>query len=230
MAVQSNLSDTLFARGGAAWLLVSLFLTLILVPFIENIPQSHIVLDGAISMVTATVVIAIWKRNLLRTPLVGLALVLIPVTWVSLFVKSTGLFVAHCLFASVFFWLSGALVLVLSIRHRFTSIDSVFGAISAYLLFGLGWAFMYWAIYTAVPDSFNWPAQAVLEDPGGRTVGIFSDLIYYSMVTMSTLGYGDVTPIGKVARTLSWMQSVTGQFYVAVVIAWLVSALPRNLE
>ncbi|MEM1069384.1 MAG: potassium channel family protein [Planctomycetota bacterium] len=55
----------------------------------------------------------------------------------------------------------------------------------------------------------------------------FSTLIYYSFVTMSTLGYGDIIPNGRVTRTLAWMQSVTGQFYVAVAIAWLVSSLPK---
>ena len=54
-----------------------------------------------------------------------------------------------------------------------------------------------------------------------------SEFIYFSFVTMATLGYGDITPLGRVPRTLAWIQSVTGQFYVAVVIAWLVSALPR---
>ena len=54
-----------------------------------------------------------------------------------------------------------------------------------------------------------------------------SKFIYYSFVTMTTLGYGDIAPLDRATRTLSWMQAVAGQFYVALVIAWLVSALPR---
>jgi hypothetical protein len=56
----------------------------------------------------------------------------------------------------------------------------------------------------------------------------FSHMVYFSFVTMSTLGYGDVLPKTPLAQTLAWMQSVLGQFYLAVLVAWLVSALPRG--
>jgi len=45
---------------------------------------------------------------------------------------------------------------------------------------------------------------------------------------MSTLGYGDMTPETTVVQTLTWMQSVSGQFYIAVLVAWLVSEIPRR--
>ena len=54
-------------------------------------------------------------------------------------------------------------------------------------------------------------------------VAEFSQFVYFSFVTMSTLGYGDITPQNSVAKTLTWMQSVTGQFYIAVLVAWMVS-------
>ena len=56
----------------------------------------------------------------------------------------------------------------------------------------------------------------------------FSQVVYFSFVTMSTLGYGDIVPETPLAQTLAWMQSVLGQFFLAVLVAWLVSALPRH--
>jgi len=50
----------------------------------------------------------------------------------------------------------------------------------------------------------------------------FSDFMYYSYVTLSTLGYGDITPISPFARTLSFMQAVTGQLYLTIMVAGLV--------
>lgn len=56
----------------------------------------------------------------------------------------------------------------------------------------------------------------------------YSQVAYFSFVTMSTLGYGDIVPETPLAQTLTWMQSVMGQFYLAVLVAWIVSAVPRT--
>jgi voltage-gated potassium channel len=223
-----RLQEFLSTPGNTAWMLGSILLALILVPFVERLPQSRAAVDVGLTLIVVFAVAAIWRRRLWRMPVLGLALLTIPTTWVSLFVDSHPLFVCQCVCVSCFFWFAGATVLLLSIRHRFTTLDAVLGAISAYLMFGLGWAYIYWAIDVAVPGSFCWPTHVDLGSGYPNSTGVFSELVYYSMVTMSTLGYGDITPIGGFARTMSWMQSVAGQFYVAVVIAWLVSALPRD--
>ncbi len=73
------------------------------------------------------------------------------------------------------------------------------------------------------------PKGSVAEVPEpDRNVGELSTLVYYSFVTMSTLGYGDILPHTGLARTVSWMQSVLGQFYLAVLVAWLVTEIPRR--
>ena len=56
----------------------------------------------------------------------------------------------------------------------------------------------------------------------------FSQLVYFSFVTMSTLGYGDIVPRIPLAFTLTWTQSVIGQFYLAVLVARLVGVLPQS--
>jgi hypothetical protein len=53
-------------------------------------------------------------------------------------------------------------------------------------------------------------------------------LTYYSFITLTTVGYGDVTPVSAAARTLSWMEAIAGQFYVAVIVAGLVSLFVAN--
>ena len=49
-----------------------------------------------------------------------------------------------------------------------------------------------------------------------------NDFIYYSFVTLTTVGYGDITPVSPPARTLSWLEAMMGQFYIAVLVAFLV--------
>lgn len=91
------------------------------------------------------------------------------------------------------------------------------GAICVFLLLGMIWAFAYSLLELAVPDSFR-----------GLGVGagpeFDSGWLYFSFVTLTTLGYGDITPATGIARTLAYMQAVAGQFYVAVLVAGLVSA------
>ena len=94
-------------------------------------------------------------------------------------------------------------------------INKIIGAICIYLLLGLNWAMFYLFINMAIPGSFH----GLSSNEIGNQV---SDLLYYSFVTMTTLGYGDLTPVKPLARTVAYLQAVVGQFYVAVLVAWLV--------
>ena len=101
------------------------------------------------------------------------------------------------------------------------SIDRIFAAIVAYMLVGLGFAAAYQVIVAVAPESFALPATS----GGANELERFEvHLIYFSFVTITTLGYGDITPRLPLAQMLAVLEAVTGQFYVAVVIAWLVSA------
>jgi hypothetical protein len=87
------------------------------------------------------------------------------------------------------------------------------GAIAVYLLFGVFWAHAYHIAAMLVPGSFAGPAE--LTNVSGWA--------YYSFVTLTTVGYGDITPVSQVARTLSIAEALTGQLYLAVLIARLVA-------
>jgi len=94
-------------------------------------------------------------------------------------------------------------------------VNKIIGAICIYLLLGLNWAFLYLFTNMAIPDSFNGLSST---DIGTQ----LPELVYYSFVTITTLGYGDLTPVKPLARTLAFMEGFVGQFYVAVLVAWLV--------
>lgn len=91
------------------------------------------------------------------------------------------------------------------------------GAICVFLLLGIIWSFAYSLLELAVPGSFS--GFDTGQDPGSE-----SSWLYFSFVTLTTLGYGDITPESATARTLAFMQAVVGQFYIAVLVAGLVSA------
>jgi hypothetical protein len=91
------------------------------------------------------------------------------------------------------------------------------GAICVYLMLGVIWALAYSLVELATPGSFSGVAA-------GQDAGWDSEWLYFSFVTLTTLGYGDILPLSELARALAYMEAVTGQFYVAILVAGLVSA------
>src|SRR5262249_56877801 len=97
--------------------------------------------------------------------------------------------------------------------------EQVYAALSAYLLAGLVFGVLHWAI------TIRWPGSLAEAGAVGTPVPIpLSTAIYYSFVTLATLGYGDVVPRTQVARGLAVLEAVGGQLYIAVMIARLVGA------
>ena len=96
--------------------------------------------------------------------------------------------------------------------------NRIIGAISIYFLLALIWALIYSLIEVWQPNSFNIPNYVAL----GIRQQMICDLIYFSNVTLTTLGYGDIVPISNLARTLANLEAIAGQLYVAIVIASMV--------
>jgi hypothetical protein len=94
-------------------------------------------------------------------------------------------------------------------------VNKIIGAICIYLLLGLDWSFLYLFINMAIPNSFNGLSSTEIGNQ-------LPELVYYSFVTITTLGYGDLTPVKPLARTVAFLEGFVGQFYVAVLVAWLV--------
>jgi len=91
--------------------------------------------------------------------------------------------------------------------------DTIQGGIAVYFLSGLLWAFFYETLLLFNPDAILF---------SNHVLGKFSDLIYFSFVTITTLGYGDITPVSRMAKNLALLEAVWGQTYLAVLVARLV--------
>jgi hypothetical protein len=98
--------------------------------------------------------------------------------------------------------------------------DRVRGAIAVYLLVGLTWSFIYHFIALVIPGAFSVPASLTAR-PGEQEYQ--ATLSYFSFVTMTTLGYGDVVPVSPVARVFVIIEALIGQLYPATLLARLVS-------
>lgn len=93
--------------------------------------------------------------------------------------------------------------------------DVLCASLAAYLLLGLLWTLAYWLVAELIPNAFAFSA-------GDKTLQ-GSNGLYFSFITLATVGYGDITPVAKVARMLAASEAIVGLLYVAVLIARLVS-------
>ncbi len=117
-------------------------------------------------------------------------------------------------------------VIVLILRHLFTTgrvtVDTIASSLCVYFLLAILWAEFYSIMEIANPGSFHVNTPGAADTPlelGGDGTAL---ALYYSLVTMSTLGYGDVVPKTAPARMFAAMEAVTGQMYLAVLVARLV--------
>ena len=208
-------------------LLASLLFVLAFVPVFEPHRFGNLLLKlGFTAILVFSVFASVQKRTVL-IPMLAVMSAGLAISWVAFFIDNSTLFVVSCFLLSFVFLMTAIAILANVLRRHFATVQSIFGAICTYLLLGLAWALLYWATERIEDESLRFVGRAPAAS-GVRDVAPFSQLIYFSFVTMSTLGYGDITPETPAARTLTWMQSVTGQFYLAVLVAWLVSAIPKQ--
>jgi hypothetical protein len=110
-------------------------------------------------------------------------------------------------------------ILCFVFRERRLTSDGLFATVAVYLLVALLFAQLYLLVLAWNPASFNLPPLT----EGQRLQGLQDEMVYFSLVTLATLGYGDVLPLSETARALAVIEAVVGQFYVAVIVAVFVS-------
>ena len=116
-----------------------------------------------------------------------------------------------------------ALVIRALFQQRTITADLICASLCAYLLLGVCWAFVYAFIECQMPGSFHMSdvhlAEAESLEVSRAHLGF---AMYYSFVTLSTLGSGDVIPVNSISRVFSYSEAVAGQVYLAVLVARLV--------
>jgi hypothetical protein len=103
------------------------------------------------------------------------------------------------------------------LKQREVTGETISMSISIYLLLGLSWALLYIVIFTRHPEAFSFGTS-----PGVSEQHMFPILIYFSLTTLSTIGFGDITPLSLHARYAAVAEGITGQFHLAILVARLV--------
>jgi hypothetical protein len=207
--------DTWQSEANLSLFLVMIVLFSFVLPVL-GFGREHIRLysDAIFSVMTISGVAVGWGRPRLMLVAGLIGAVAIAVRWIDDFAPSPTMQLWSDA-TSIAAIIAIAIVLLAQVfRPGRVSSARVQGAIAVYLILGAGWAHAYHIVDVVQPGSFN-SAAGPLSNA--------SDWIYYSFVTLSTVGYGDITAARPIARVLSIGEALSGQLYLAVLIARLVA-------
>ena len=117
----------------------------------------------------------------------------------------------------VFFVVITGICLFSTLNKHPVTANVLYGAAVTYLLIGLVFANIFYLIDVTHVHAFNFREL-------NRTDSPWQIFTYYSFVTLTTLGYGDITPVSSIARTFAWIEAALGQIYLTILIAQLVGS------
>jgi Ion channel len=200
---------------GLSIFLVLLVVVILVLPALRPVGTlGRIVGDAIFSLLLISGAAAIPRRRLTLLIVSVVATAALLVRWASMLAPSVVLEEWRALSSLVSVGLLSLIVLAQVFRKGPVTLSRIQGAIAVYLLLGLAWAIAYELLALRQPGAF-------------AGAGVDGDLpqrwLYYSFVTLTTVGYGDVTPVHPIARSLAVLEALTGQLYPAILLARLVS-------
>lgn len=205
-------------------LLASILAALVAQPFVVHLSTGgRAAYDLFVAAVALGVLLVVFRERWERQVAMALALPAVALT-VALYVVPDRLAAAAAVayHASVALFLGFAVAVIVRdvFRHRSIGLDEIFGAFGGYILLGLVWGNLYVLVEVLAPGTFAVSAEVRWQlDDWHLRRALFN---YVSFATMASLGYNDVIAVTPLANTLTWIEVMAAQFYLAVVIAQIV--------
>jgi VanZ family protein len=199
-------------------LFLSLLALLIAVPFLSETDHGRVIIALVNVMVLLTAVAAVgrsWFSFVIAFILVLPALLF---RLLALESNSPGYLALSWGFNAVFYTFTLANLLNYVLRRDFMTADKLYGAVAAYMLVAILWAFLYGVLQYFYPGAYGVGGTPKVLDMG--------EMIYFSFTALSTAGFGDITPMLIQSRFLTILEMVTGVMYVAILIARLTGVYP----
>ena len=215
MNLFSNVSNKFLTTSNSILLLLVIF-TIFLIPFFP-IEWHRILYSVCFTLIFLLSALALTKY---RSRIFNIAFIVILIEWLSELLNLSTLSTLSFLANIVFFDLIVVLFILQIVRAKTVTPRVLMESVTAYLLLGLSFAIMIGLISVADPNSFTFPH---LKQPMVEGISYTTNYIYYGFVTLTTLGYGDVVPLTPAAKSFSIFTAITGQLYIAIIIATLVS-------
>ncbi len=198
-------------QGRMLFLLVTLVLLIFIRPFFS---EQSVLLGFFLAALLLGTLYAI-SRGDRRVFIIAVALggPHVGAIWLGRLVLGNVGYLIGVVFGLLFYGFVALILLRYILRAPTVTADMLYGAASVYFLLGLVWAMAFVLVEMQHPGSLS------IERPGPLA---WDDFMYYSFVTLTTLGYGDITPLTQSARSLAILEAITGVFYTTMLVARLV--------
>ena len=207
----------------AVELLAALAVLFFTVPFVNDLPSGDLIEALLVTLVMVSAVLAVGGRRRTLVTAVALVIPALAAKWMNHLRPDLVSPLIYIITAIAFFAFISAQLLLFILRARQVDANVLCAGLSGYLLLGLLWVPAYLLVARLNPAAFVMTAGT---DTGAPMDGFHA--FYFSFITLCTVGYGDVTPVSKVARMLAVVEAIAGLFYMAVLISRLVSVYSSN--
>jgi len=212
---------------GENWLdifLYILFFNFFLAPFVDS-PFVRLLTSLLYSLLMIAGVVSMSRHTSIRLVSAAIACLAISLRWLKHIMPTPLIVKLGTLAIFIFMIMMTVVTLIKVFRQGRVTSHRVKGAIAAYLLFGMTWSLLYGLLDQILPNAFNLAAGTDGFTPERQEI-----FTYFSFVTLTTVGYGDITPIHEIARMFVVIEALIGQLYPATLLARLVSLQLMNQD
>lgn len=201
-----------FIFGKYTFLLASLILMIILMPMSDNTGDTF-ASTVVLSVIFIGSIYSIIQNKKFLFVSILLVIASFIINWLLELSPKSDLLHWMFLVQPIFFVYVTILIVLNILEAKRITIDIIFGSACGYLLIGVTWAMIFEFLVMMDPNAFSIPSQFITQ----------SDVSYLSFTTISTLGYGDITPNAPIAKAFCVLEAIIGLFYVSTLVARLVA-------
>jgi len=212
--LRQTLAAAWVSRSSHLVFLVVLALFIVATPFVGTLPRAELINSALLTLVLISGLLVLQAR---RGTLVLAILLAVPglvARWINYYQPELMPVFVHLVFGMLFLALVAVLFLRFILRAPRVTAQVLEAGISTYLVFGLLWTLAYMLVGRLAPDAFAFSLPGQSMDA--------ANALYYSFVSLTTMGYGDILPVSRAARMLAVSEATTGVLYMSVLIARLV--------
>lgn len=221
--VDEDLTQLVRVGGRCSYVLLALLSLILLYPYVIEWAWGRLVLMAMVSWIVIAIAYAVGRSRERLIAASFFAVTLIGLQWIYLATGNRLIFGVGVVIFLLFVAFAIAQLFAYLMRHGPVTGDKLHAALAVYVLGAFLWAGLYTLLNHINPDSFlvNTARGGLLD---------FYDMLYFSFTTLTSAGYGDLTPATRRAESLVILEQIAGVFYVAVLIARLAGLYPPGAD
>jgi hypothetical protein len=219
-----DLAQVIRGRGPCTYLLLSLIALILFYPYFQEGGVARVSLAILFLLVLLGGAFALRQNRPTFILKAGLGVIGIALQWTAIWNESPAMLSLAGLPYAAFLAITIGEVLNYILKRGPITADKLHGALAGYIMLAFVWAFIYAWLEQLSPGSFG-PHRIDLGQPGA-----FFQLLYFSLTTLTTTGFGDITPMTNPARSFVMVEEFAGLFFVGVVIARLAGVYPPSVK